>query len=342
MRVLTNLHQKRVKNEDIGAKSSGGLSTNDEKFAQHLRAAIANNGMDARSYLGNKFRTMAKETGQAKGTRDEQQQHKMDWMKKELRKVEDKKIHMREFKRIDVTKGTYMNFARLVKHFGGFQSSEAILGACTASTKCIGLGPPWVVQHPQSQLTEFLILEVSWSEEFTEAWQLFKNYTKEGDAAESGAVAPEVSVDPSPRKPKAKAKAALVKNKDGEDDTSKDPAKNKYKLLWKQSCKLKMEMENAQSRALTLKRYISSDSHWSWAKSTEEPKLDAAMGAVDGGLSEWSRQFMADKEYGALKKNHTAEKMMVEMENFVRLEPNVKGLSKFVSRLLEANEALQQ
>jgi hypothetical protein len=74
---------------------------------------------------------------------------------------------------VDRTKGKYRNFGRLVLDFGGWSCKEAIEGACTAMSKCMMMGPPWVHVHPQSGLTEYLVLEMDFEEEFTSMWSEF-------------------------------------------------------------------------------------------------------------------------------------------------------------------------
>ena len=66
----------------------------------------------------------------------------------------------------DITKGRYVNFARLVLDLGVWRSWEAFEGAVCASQKCIHMASPWVRIHPQTELVEFLILQFEWAEEF--------------------------------------------------------------------------------------------------------------------------------------------------------------------------------
>ncbi len=67
---------------------------------------------------------------------------------------------------------------------GGWRSAEAQRGATNVAQQCLLLGHPWIIIHPQSQLTEFLYLSYSWREEFETAWTLFRDESNIGkDAA---------------------------------------------------------------------------------------------------------------------------------------------------------------
>ena len=52
---------------------------------------------------------------------------------------------------------------------------------------CAAMGAPWVLIHPQSKLAEFAVVELSWQEEFEEAWtEAMQDVIAEGAAEPVG------------------------------------------------------------------------------------------------------------------------------------------------------------
>ena len=89
--------------------------------------------------------------------------------------------------RKDTQKFRYRPFGALVQDWGGWQSEEAVKGATNASAMCVAMGPPWVLIHPQSKLAEFAVVELSWQEEFEEAWkETMHDVIAEGAAEPAG------------------------------------------------------------------------------------------------------------------------------------------------------------
>ena len=119
----------------------------EKKRIKTLQEALS--GMfDARSYLGNQFRAEHK-AGTAKGdefkklgSRAEQAEFRKRWLELKLKEVTEKKTFSQTWSRVDRTKGRYRTLGKLVKDFGGWQSSEALQGACCAASKCALLGEP--------------------------------------------------------------------------------------------------------------------------------------------------------------------------------------------------------
>ncbi len=103
----------------------------------------------------------------------------------------ERKSFTQTWKRVDRTKGEYRPFGKLVQDFGGWSCQEAIDGACTATSKCIMMGAPWVVVHPQSGMTEYLVLQMGFEEEFSSMWSKFSE-TWQGDIAGSGSIRAEL------------------------------------------------------------------------------------------------------------------------------------------------------
>lgn len=63
--------------------------------------------------------------------------------------VEKSRVATKAWERVDVTKGEYMNFGRLVKEEGG--DYPALIGCLKLAHKCANMGMPWLHKHPQTE-----------------------------------------------------------------------------------------------------------------------------------------------------------------------------------------------
>ena len=116
-------------------------------------------------------------------SRSEAAAFRQQWLGGEIKTIKERYEFTSSWSRVDITKGVYKTFGRAVQDLGGFDWPEAKKGAATAMAKCMLLGSPWVITHPQTEMQEFLILEMSFKEQFSEAWSHFKDGMKPKKAA---------------------------------------------------------------------------------------------------------------------------------------------------------------
>jgi hypothetical protein len=180
---------------DAAAPATKGfesLSDSEKKKAVMLQSVIDAGGFPSQSYLGNLFRLEHKK-GSTEGdkyklcsSRVEAAEFRVEWCKKQYKHITEKKTFVQSWKRVDRTKGSYRNFGRLVCDFGGWDCPEAIEGASNAVSKCMLLGHPWVQKHPQSGLTEYLVLQMEWEEEFESMWSNFTEHCNSDGSPSTG------------------------------------------------------------------------------------------------------------------------------------------------------------
>jgi hypothetical protein len=160
--------------------SLDGLMPADRKFAESLKSVIESDNFGTKNALGNKFRqahmkgTSTGDAYHALQSRAEGAAFRLSWAKDQFKNITQQKVHQTSWKRVDRTKGRYRPVGRLIADFGGFDSPEAVEGAANAVNKCLMMGAPWVVRHPQSNLLEYLVLEMEFEEEFSNMWSHFK------------------------------------------------------------------------------------------------------------------------------------------------------------------------
>ena len=190
--MLADLEKSRRRGDegDKGDIGNEGLSANEKKQNNLLDKAVDEGSFCTKSGLGNRFRADHKK-GTPEGdayallSRGEAATFRLQWAQGELQKLDEKRQHSQSWKRVDRTKGRYRPFGRLVIDFGGWGDKAAVQGAATAASKCMMMGAPWVHRHPQTNLLEYLVLEIEWEEEFSQAWGTFNDYiVGEGEHAE--------------------------------------------------------------------------------------------------------------------------------------------------------------
>ena len=93
------------------------------------------------------------------------------WSLKMLNDLEHRKTQTTTYTEKHQHKYNYWTFGKMVSEFGGWKDAAARKGAATAAMKCIAMGPPFVNQHSQSEMTIFAIVEESWKDTFEKAWQ---------------------------------------------------------------------------------------------------------------------------------------------------------------------------
>ena len=117
---------------------------------------------------------------------------------------------------------------------GGWQDRDSIEGATNTSQKCLAMGPPWYMSHPQSGRLMFLELSYEFAEDFEKCWEEFKREYTDRKPAEWGEAKPKAGVtgnkekepqEPTAKsKPKAKAKPK-VEATDNEEEEPQETAR---------------------------------------------------------------------------------------------------------------------
>ena len=83
------------------------------------------------------------------------------------------------WRRVDKKKGTYRPFSMLWANQGGHRDPGAMTAALNIAKRCIAVGGTWLRFNDMSQRTEFLDLEVGFSEEFEQSWTPDTQWKKE-------------------------------------------------------------------------------------------------------------------------------------------------------------------
>lgn len=329
------------------------FSGNDKKEHDRLNAAVGVGTIDVRSYLGVQFREYleknpAEKTSFAEiGSRKEQAAFRLAWASKKLTEFRESRVTKKAWSRVDTSTGTYMNFARIVKEWGGWKSQEAIIGAVTACNKCLAMGGKWMTRHPQSNLVMFLILDFGYTESFEQSWAHFSEEFSNGKIGDSAPTLPDSKPgDPKPD-PKAVPKLLPKDPKPDPKPLPKQPTPVKLKVpvasmdvatLWREATKLAGRFREASCTFVELNEKIESDLTWTWAAGKSHEQLTAVQKTVKDTFSQWHKEFVMSSNLNTLKKAHPTAKAQTELASFLTdCEGPISKLAAFCDSLQKAH-----
>jgi hypothetical protein len=346
------------------AAENMSLTARVRRECDRLTAVVASQNLDPKSYLGQKFRDFLanddsnKEIFKKLASTKAKADFKVAWAATQLEHLRESKMTKKSHSKVDLTKGRYYNFSRVVVEFGGWQSSEAVNGATTACGKCLAMGTPWVMRHPQSGLATFLILEQGFDEMFESSWTTCREeFSKEvvvqrqTAGIEDQGKKKEEKVDQEKGTGKGTKPTKADKDKEKDLDKTKDKEKEKKTLkpppdmdiatLWREAMKLKVVFQSSMSVGSDLDNRISCDKAWCWAKGAKFDQLVEHKQNVKKVLSAWHEEFLMTTHLATFKKAHMASICHSELVSFLmNVSGPINSLSEFCSNLQKAHQFL--
>ena len=337
------------------------LQPSERKHYERLQTAAKAGSFNTQSYLGNQFRIFLKSHPEKSEqykckNRGDAAEFRASWVKDTLQKWKEQRRETKSWSRVDTTKGTYMNFARLVKLWGGWKADEAIKGSVAAAQKCLCMGPPWLHVHPQSGLVEFLILDYGFTESFGQAWEHFRTDYSAGENETAEQLEdPAAEVPPETKKKKGAGVAGGEPNKKktrGEKTEEKPPPKDKTmkstliidKLdiagLWRESNKLKIKLQQATSAFMEVTDKIAHDPAWDWHQGRSKARLMEAHADIKNVLTNFHKAYMMSADVASMKKSYSTATCEIELANFLRTADLVDNLALVALQIFEAQKKL--
>lgn len=337
------------------------LQPSERKHYERLQTAAKAGSFNTQSYLGNQFRVFLKSHPEKQEqykcqNRAEAAEFRASWVNDTLEKWKEQRRETKSWSRVDTTKGTYMNFARIVKLWGGWKADEAIKGSVAAAQKCLCMGPPWLHVHPQSGLVEFLILDFGFTESFGQAWEHFRTEYSAGDnviAEQLEDPAAEVPPVAQKKKKTSAADAESTKKKPRGDKSEEKPApKDKTtkptliidKLdnagLWRESNKLKIKFQQASSAFMEVSDKIAHDPAWDWHQGKSKARLTEAHTAIKDVLTNFHKAYMMSADVASMKKSYSTATCEIELASFLRFAERVDNLALVALQIFEAQKKL--
>ena len=222
--------------------------------------------------------------------------------------------------------------------------------------RCLAMGEPWVVKHPQSDMINFAIVDMEWAEQFSEEWRKTVNDFKAPQSVVQQAIAKDVAesegaevADTAKGKAKAagkakgkgKAKAKATAKAGAEPGPPSDgEGKKMYMSLIKDALAFKAMLVDTSHKALNVIDAISANPDWDFAKKTKkDQQLSDMMLELRTQMTPWQQDLMV-QEWKDCKGKSTEMKIKEEFRTLLTLKPRVTAISGFVKGLLEAKQAM--
>jgi hypothetical protein len=290
---------------------------NIKKQIDDLQASIATGRVDPRSAVGQRFKAdhiPGSEAGKAyaKMKRDEAAAYRLEWAGAKKTSLKTQFQYRKGFQRIDTTKGQYRNIGQVIVNQGGWQDPEAIRGSLELAKQCLTMGPPWIMQHPQTRRMLLLELDFSYSEEMVEKWEEYKCALK--------ASAAPTSTSQAKAQAKARAKAASSKPP---TTTHTSTLHDKNKKLWADAAKLKTLFLQSTAKSTEIIGTIADAPEWAWANNKDNVgELTSAMKELKSSVSPWCRSFVTE-DLPVVKKRTEGKTAETELGFFLALRPKI-------------------
>ena len=144
-----------------------------------LQQAINSNDLAINSALYQKFNreltTKDKAKYKACSSDKERSAWRIEWAKRELEEMEACKQHIKEWKRVDETRGQYFTCDRIAVEYGFAVSPvRAVRSAGNYCRRAALLGGKWMRWCELSEQWLFLFLSQEFREQLNESWQMFE------------------------------------------------------------------------------------------------------------------------------------------------------------------------
>jgi hypothetical protein len=356
---------------DKAGDAASSLSPHDKKEHARLKAVVEAGNFESKSYLGNQFREFLKQDKAALNEykslagRSEQAAFRLSWAKKQLSDFEEQRSFKQSFSRSDKTNGNYRTFGRMVVEFGGWQSKAAIAGATTAAQKCLAMGKPWIMIHPQSEMVLFLVLDFGFEEEFKKAWSHFRKERSSGSMSDKKAIETKGGGNNEDKGTLTGTGMLKDEDKDSGKATGKDDKKGttpkkhgeagKLKAkplvkpedmdnatLWREASKLKQSLQAASCCAVEIFEKVNTDVAWSWAKGVQIEKLKLAQGNLKANMTDFHKKFVMTASVNSMKKEFATAMCDTELLKFIKLKGLVDKLQAVNAAIYKAHDELMK
>ena len=329
---------------------SGGVLTKRQQSMLSLigEAKKINNGAgDARGALAQRMigsLPTEKKDEYKSSSHAEKEQFRIEWNDQEENTLKNKVVK-HEWQKVDTTHGTYMSASRVFQEEGGTEAD--VEPTCRLLDKSLRMGYPFTLWNPGTERLDFLHTKQGFKEKLSKSWSMFKEIgdvddadrvlSNEGQhaaasstgkasasasATATGAAAPATGDQAAQRKDRSSrpgkrigssSPAASGKKPRGKDavGTVAVPTVDDAKKVIALAVKTKTDLNNSVAAANSMLEEIEGNEEWDWAKGKKAEALKAAVDAIKGATTSFSRQ-IASLDVTALK-NLYDEKMLVTL-----------------------------
>lgn len=316
------------------------LAKREAKKLLQLEKACAAGFIDPRTAIGQKILQQLKDkttpdgAAYAKCKREEAQAFRLEFAKRELKNFREEKVYNKSYQRVDITKGEYMNLAQLVKSEGGWEDPQAVEGVRLLVSKCMQMGEPWTMVHPQTERMTYLKLKFEFKEEFAEKWGLFKNeFNDSVRQVRDSKQGPEGPDSTTPRTNKgdpdgtpSNASGQMLTGNTPTKGTQPAEANKQVAKMWQEAAKLKNKILSSKAAADEVLKAIGTNPAWAWANNPENVgELRGAVAQLSDSQSAFHKEFITSGSK-PLKKKHDEATCICELKAFMATEKDLNHM----------------
>ena len=167
----------------------GALTKKEAK--EHLFKDAADHGFDLRHAVGALFTRALKDdpalNGKYKALKGLPKSQKLQdnfrkgWAEGHYTQCCKEKQHLQSWKKVDVLKGYYRVFEKMVMEFGHHKSKPALQCAVKYAAKCKLMGKPWVQWDSMPEVNSYLFIRREFTQEFTQCWSEWCSFSGHPD-----------------------------------------------------------------------------------------------------------------------------------------------------------------
>lgn len=316
-----------------------GVNARDTGFATSLQGLIdEDKDIDSRSAVSQRMMrelTSAQKSDLKGMTHTDKKAFRRGWAEKRLGDFKEEKTFVHDWRKIDVTKGTYMSASKVFLEEGG---TAADIEPCKRILqKCASMGPPFVLYNQFSERHDYLYLRKEFAEEMTKSWTLYQKWSDAATApapaaAASAGVAPrvqasvgasaaaEVATEAGLETPLAGANAGKRKRAAGEptpEKPEKDDKKREGQKAITEATKVKAKYFKIMKATEEMFDAVKGDKAWEWAKSaTTTARVQQVYDQITACQNLFSKAFHTH-ELADVKKQFPAELLVKNCSEYV-------------------------
>jgi hypothetical protein len=284
-------------------------------------------------------------------------QFRKEWAGRKLHELTVSKSHLKEYQKVDVTKGRYMDFGSLVETFGILYDRErAIACAMRHAAKCIKMGGMWLSHDPLAEVTEFLKLSKGFEETMMEAWRLCEKEHSTEKLPSPDVQKPNPDCLSTPSRLHATGdKAETItaspdgvegKRKRGQPDTRDEAGakhaktKTELELALTEAGKTKALYLQAMPKAEQVVHSINKDANWCWARSEQSlGQLEQMMSTICDKMTPLVNRFVLE-DIKQLKHEIGNDTLLLAAAEFNGLSALLAKIDKKQSSLVKAHKVM--
>ena len=266
------------------------------------------------------------------------------WTAKKHTDKKNMDIHEKSWEKVDETKGSYLNFGRLVESYGiHYDRAEAVKLATNHARKCLIMKGKWILWDDMDEITLYLKLNMGFHEKMAECWkQCEESFSKEPTCDANPKAASKAKAAQPPKRSSSGGSGGGGGGGGGSGHNKKQ--KKPLEVLMTEATKTKAMYSRVMSKAENLVQSIKESETWAWARS------DACLGEMEQLIKSVKDQVSANENLGRmvledlkdLRADMGIETLEATVTSFNALQPDLDALHNKQDGLVKAHKSMHK